>query len=71
MNQSLRKRFGKRIRELRHAAGMSQEEFADLCGYARSYMSRVERGLANPSLDAVEVFAQVLKIKVEKLFAEF
>ena len=50
---------------------MSQEEFADLCGYARSYMSRVERGLANPSLDAVEVFAQVLKIKVEKLFAEF
>ena len=47
---------------------MSQEEFADRCGFARSYMSRLERGKANPSLDAVEVLAVALGIAVEELF---
>ncbi len=47
---------------------MSQETFADECGYARSYMSRIERGLANPSLDAVEVLADALRVEVKKLF---
>ena len=64
----LRKKFGERIRELRLAAGVSQEAFADKCGYARSYMSRIERGLANPSLDAVEVLAVALKVEAKELF---
>ncbi len=53
---------------MRLASGMSQETFADECGYARSYMSRIERGLANPSLDAVEVLADALRVEVKKLF---
>ena len=36
---------------------MSQEAFADKCGFARSYMSRIERGGANPSLDAIDTLA--------------
>lgn len=51
------------MRTLRQAAGLSQEAFADRCGFARSYMSRVERGFANPSLDAVEVFALALGVQ--------
>lgn len=65
---SLRKRFGQRIKELRQATGLSQEAFADRCGFARSYMSRIERGGANPSLDAVQVLADALDIEVFKLF---
>jgi transcriptional regulator with XRE-family HTH domain len=49
---------------------MSQEEFADKCGFARSYMSRIERGGANPSLDAIEVLADALRVKVQNLFEE-
>ena len=49
---------------------MSQEAFADRCGFARSYMSRIERGGANPSLDAIEVLADALGVKVAALFAE-
>lgn len=67
-NTPLRQRFGERIRQLRLADGISQEAFADKCGYARSYMSRIERGLANPSLDAVEVLAVALKIEAKELF---
>ena len=47
---------------------MSQEEFADRCGFARSYMSRIERGSANPSLDAIGILAEALGIGVDALF---
>lgn len=47
---------------------MSQEAFADRCGLARSYMSRVERGAGNPSLDAIEVLAVALGVEVKALF---
>lgn len=66
---SLRKRFGERVRELRNALGESQEAFADRCGLARTYISRVERGGANPSLDAVEIFAVALNVEVVDLFS--
>lgn len=64
----LRVRFGARIKALRRAQGLSQEAFADKCGFARSYMSRIERGGANPSLDAVEVLALALGVSVATLF---
>lgn len=70
MKIPIRKRFGQRVRELRKASGLSQEAFADKCGFARSYMSRVERGVANPSLDAVQIFADGLGVKVFELFVE-
>ena len=49
---------------------MSQEAFADRCGLARSYMSRIERGKANPSLDAIEILAGGLKVPVSMLFKD-
>jgi len=55
----LRKKIGQRITALRRAAKVSQEALADRCGFARSYMSRIERGRANPSLDAIETLAGV------------
>jgi transcriptional regulator with XRE-family HTH domain len=64
----IRKQFGDRVRELREATGLSQEAFADQSGFARSYVSRVERGRANPSIDAVEVIALALGVKVPELF---
>lgn len=47
---------------------MSQEAFADRCGFARSYMSRIERGKGNPSLDAIETLAAGLRVPVKELF---
>src|SRR3546814_15210845 len=39
-----------------------------MCGVARSCMSRIERGGANPSLDAIEVLADALKVPPASLF---
>lgn len=65
---TLRKKFGLRVAALRRAAKLSQEDFAERCGFARSYMSRIERGGANPSLDAIETLASGLKVSVKALF---
>lgn len=68
MKPRLRQKFGSRIKELRTAGGLSQEAFADKCGYARTYMSRIETGRANVSIDAVETLAAALRIPPEELF---
>ena len=64
----LRTSFGLQVAALRKAVGLSQEDLADRCGFARSYMSRIERGKANPSLDAVETLAGALRVSVWTLF---
>ncbi len=67
MRKSLRIQFGERVKELRIATGLSQEAFADRCGFARSYMSRIERGGSNASLDAIEVLAKALEVEAWQL----
>jgi transcriptional regulator with XRE-family HTH domain len=66
-NQNLRKNFGQRVRELRSSQGFSQEAFADKCGFVRTYMSRIETGTANPSLDAAKVLADGLGLSLAEL----
>jgi transcriptional regulator with XRE-family HTH domain len=68
VNSTLRKQFGDNFRALRLASGVSQEAFADKCGFARSYVSRIERGSANPSLDAIEALALALGVEVVCFF---
>jgi len=66
-NQNLRKSFCQRIRDLRSSQGFSQEAFADKCGFVRTYMSRIETGTANPSLDAAKVLADGLGLSLPEL----
>jgi transcriptional regulator with XRE-family HTH domain len=70
-SSNLRKNFGQRIRELRSGQGYSQEAFADKCGFARTYMSRIETGGANPTLDAVKVLADGLNLPLAELLEGF
>jgi len=67
---NIRQKFGLRVRELRAVVGLSQEAFADKCGFARSYMSRIERGSGNPSIDAIEVMAIALGVQIKDLFTD-
>ncbi len=66
----LRLAFGQRVAALRREAGYKQDEFAERCGFARSYMSRIETGGANPSLDAIEILAAGLNVTVRELFPD-
>lgn len=60
--------FGKRVRELRKASGTSQETLANKHGFARSYMSKIERGQANVALDGIQRLAEALGVEPKALF---
>lgn len=47
---------------------MSQVEFGEKCGFYQTYLSRIENGNANPTLNAIEVIANALGLTVFELF---
>jgi len=53
---------------LRLDAGLTQVEFAERCGFYQTYLSRVETGQANPTLNAIEVIAEGLGMSIFDLF---
>lgn len=57
----LRQKIGREIREARLLAGISQEDLALMADIDRSYVSQLERGIANPSLLILHRLAKVLK----------
>ncbi|MFP1813908.1 helix-turn-helix domain-containing protein [Lonsdalea quercina] len=61
-------RFGQRVKTLRLQAGLSQEAFADKCGLDRTYISGIERGVRNPTLEVIGVIADGLGIELNVLF---
>ncbi|MDX7992946.1 helix-turn-helix transcriptional regulator [Xenorhabdus sp. Reich] len=67
-SNSIRCLFGQRIRYLRKESGMSQEAFADKCGLDRTYVSGIERGVRNPTLEIIYVIANGLQIDLNELF---
>ena len=60
-------RFGQRLRQLRLAAGLSQEELADLSGLHRTYISSVELGKRNVSLRNIDALATALEVPIHEL----
>ncbi|MBI2816308.1 MAG: helix-turn-helix transcriptional regulator [Acidobacteria bacterium] len=70
MVENVLTRFGKAVRKRRKALGVSQEEFADLCGLDRSYMGGVERGERNISLVNIEKIANGAGVPLKDLFRE-
>jgi transcriptional regulator with XRE-family HTH domain len=60
--------FGARVRALRTDLGWSQEEFAHRANLDRTYVSGVERGVRNPTLDVIKRLADTLEVEVADLF---
>lgn len=70
MENEIRVRFGKTLRRLRKNQGVSQEAFAAKCNLHRTYISDIERGERNVSLENIEKIATVLNIQISELFKE-
>ena len=58
------------MRDLRQGKGLSQEAFADRCGLDRTYISSIERGKRNVSLENLEVLARALDVSLSQLLNE-
>lgn len=61
--------LGKAIIELRGKKQVSQETMAYEAGIGRRYMSDLENGKRNPSLDVIERVARYFGISLSELFA--
>lgn len=65
-----RQALGLRIKQLRAQHQLTQEELADRCGLFRTYMSRIESGLANPTLTVLHDLAAGFGIDIAALLAQ-
>ena len=70
MQSDIQQSFGSTIRKLRISKGISQETFADLCNLHRTYISDIELGKRNVSLENIERIAIALQVPITKLFEE-
>jgi transcriptional regulator with XRE-family HTH domain len=57
------------VRRIRVLRGFSSELLARDAGVDRAYVSRIERAVANASIDVLERIARVLEVKMAELFA--
>jgi transcriptional regulator with XRE-family HTH domain len=58
----------KNMRRLRVARGLSQDAFAVDAGIDRTYVSRLERRLENPSVAVLARIAEALGVDIRELF---
>ncbi|RBB35802.1 transcriptional regulator [Burkholderia reimsis] len=61
--------LGKRIKVCRHAVEKSQETLAFEAHVDRTYISAIERGIANPSVETLANICYSLNVTLSELFA--
>ena len=70
MSEEILSRFGYAVRRIRQDRHMSQEQLADMCGLHRTYISDVELGKRNVSLENIEKMALAFDMSISDLFTE-
>jgi len=61
--------FGKTVKLWRDKLGVSQEKLAERAGLHRTYISDIERGARNVSLESIQKLAEALGVSMATLFA--
>ena len=62
------KLFGKQLKKLREAKGLSQEKLALKTNISQSQIARTELGQVNTSISHVQAYAKALDINIKELF---
>ncbi|HTK82188.1 MAG TPA: helix-turn-helix transcriptional regulator [Bacteroidota bacterium] len=63
-------KLGSAIRSLRQNLGISQEELAHRSGLHRTYITDIERGARNVTMESVTKLARALNVPLSALFAK-
>jgi transcriptional regulator with XRE-family HTH domain len=68
LTRRARQAFGRAMRQRRKALGLSQEELGDRAGLEQSYISNIEAGVRNVSIDNIARIAKSLDVEIAALF---
>lgn len=60
--------FGLKIKELRKQKKYSQEQLANLAAINKSYISKIETGKIEVSLEIINKLAMAFEIKIDQFF---
>lgn len=66
----IREQFGNRLMAFRKDRKMTQERLAELSELNRPYISAIEQGKRNVSLEVIAQLAKALDIKISQFFEE-
>jgi DNA-binding XRE family transcriptional regulator len=67
-NDVIKDGLGRKIRQLRLSLKMSQMELAKKAETDQAFISEMERGVANPTLDSILRIAKALRVDIVALF---
>jgi transcriptional regulator with XRE-family HTH domain len=65
------KRFGRHVRSLRRARGLSQEQLAQRSGLSADTIRRLEHGSFSPSLETLRKLCFGLELRLSTLFEAY
>lgn len=68
--QPIENHFGAAVRRHRLRLKSSQEDFADLAGIHRTYVSSIELGKVRVSIGVAQQLAATLKVPLSRIFRE-
>ena len=63
-------KLGRRVRHYREKAGLSQIQLAEKANVSRPYVSQIENGVFNTSLETIISVANALQISIEDLLVD-
>jgi XRE family aerobic/anaerobic benzoate catabolism transcriptional regulator len=61
-NPAYRRAFAEQLRAARHRAGLSQEDLANSAEMSQRYLSGLESGAGNPTLEVIAALAAALRV---------
>jgi transcriptional regulator with XRE-family HTH domain len=67
MNNKAVQKFGKNMKKIREEKGMSQGDIYRATKIERAYISNLEAGKQNPTLETMEKVAKALGVKISDL----
>ena len=65
---NIKEKFGAKVKQLREERNFSIEHLADISNVDRNYISDIEKGKRNVSIEIIEKLSKGLKVKIQELF---
>lgn len=64
----IKKAIGTRLKEMRLLNGLTQKKLSNLSGIERTFISHIEKGKRNVTIDTIQKITSALRINIKTFF---